>query len=663
MRHLTAPLLPFTLLFMAGIIVQGTAAGWWYAGASALLFALLLILRHPYAAISSTGLAAGVILSAASAPESIGRDTLSGHWSGIVTESRETAGGTDAVVTADSVDGIACIPVRILVYIRQGTDLSAGDRMDFSARVYPLVTRLSHPEEDDLTARIRRQGVSGRAYIIADSISSIRPARGILNGIHRLGRRVTRLLVNSDLDEATASFLTATLTGDREYLLPDTRDMFSTAGIAHILALSGLHVALIAAIIAALLSPLYLFGLTRVRNITVILLLWLFAVFTGLSPSVVRAVVMMSLYLLSVMLGRNAAPLNSLCFASLVILVFEPFALYGLGFQMSFCAVISIIIFVSPLSRHFPRKRKFLRAVCGFLAVSLAAVAGTALLSAWHFGFVPLYFLVANAVCSVILPVLLGGGILLVILLAAGIPAGMLCWSLDLIYSLIHKSAEIVSSLPGATIEVPAMSMTACAAYLVILTLLAIWINTGRRAWGVAAGSVAAVTLITAVTIPRGDYPDEMIFDRDTRGFSALVHEDSRLVSYAGAGHRSDPDHEMRFATYMRRRGIDRIETRRLRHGDVISFAGRRYLFVSHHREIPRAKADAIILGRSFYGNRDSLLTSTGADHVILSGALSRRYVRRLLVSPEMRGINVTDLRRRMLSVTQSPSGTPAGDE
>ena len=217
------------------------------------------------------------------------------------------------------------------------------------------------------------------------------------------------LLLRSSLSSAACEFLTATLTGDTSILTEDTRHLFSSAGIAHILALSGLHVGILVAVIAIALFPLYALRLRRTRLLLTIILLWGYAVFTGLSPSVARAVIMATALSGGLILQRRYFGINGLLLAACVIIISSPLQLYQPGFQMSFISVASILA-ISPLINRIDRKRRLLFAISSMAGVSIAATVGTGIVSAYYFHTFPLLFLIANIPVLAIMPFIMGAG-------------------------------------------------------------------------------------------------------------------------------------------------------------------------------------------------------------------------------------------------------------
>ena len=140
------------------------------------------------------------------------------------------------------------------------------------------------------------------------------------------------------------------LLGDKSYMPDETRQIFSNAGIAHILALSGLHVGIIIVLISSILFPLGFFIPRKIIYLITIVFLWIFAFITGMSASVVRASIMATFYLSAKILERQNDSINALLGAITLILIVNPSALYDVGLQLSALTVTSIILFSEKLN-------------------------------------------------------------------------------------------------------------------------------------------------------------------------------------------------------------------------------------------------------------------------------------------------------------------------
>lgn len=190
-----------------------------------------------------------------------------------------------------------------------------------------------------------------------------------------------------DLPEWKKNVLATLTLGYRQELEGSVRERFSLAGAAHILAVSGFHVGVVYSFLRLCLFPLS--DKSRLRYLKAGLLLvsiWLFAAITGLAASAVRAAWMLSLYLIGVTIRKKRDSYNTWCATAFCMLVYNPFYLFDIGFQLSFLAVLSIFFFYRRITSLFQLRNPFIRIPWDWFAISLAAQIGTFPLCLYYFG-------------------------------------------------------------------------------------------------------------------------------------------------------------------------------------------------------------------------------------------------------------------------------------
>jgi len=189
---------------------------------------------------------------------------------------------------------------------------------------------------------------------------------------------------------------------------------YSNTGVVHIIAISGLHLGIIYGILILLLSPL---KKTRsfawIRPLLILGCLWLFSLLAGGSPSVVRSAVMFSCIILGEALNRKASVYNTLALSAFVLLSYNPFWLWDIGFQLSYAAVLSIVTFFRPVYNWFYIKNRLLDLFWKINAVTITAQLLTLPLSVYHFHRFPNYFLLTNFVAVPFSSLILTGEILI----------------------------------------------------------------------------------------------------------------------------------------------------------------------------------------------------------------------------------------------------------
>ena len=193
------------------------------------------------------------------------------------------------------------------------------------------------------------------------------------------------------------SVLSALTLGYKNTLDAQIQKSYASTGAIHVLAVSGLHVGIIFVIISQLLQFLGVSKLARsIRFIFILGFIWFFALLTGASPSVLRASLMFSFIALGQALNRKGTIFNSIFASAFLLLIYNPFLLFDLSFQLSYSAVISIVYFQPKIFKWIPIHNKLTEWVWGLTSVSLAAQIGAFPISIYYFHQFPNYFLLSN---------------------------------------------------------------------------------------------------------------------------------------------------------------------------------------------------------------------------------------------------------------------------
>jgi competence protein ComEC len=205
----------------------------------------------------------------------------------------------------------------------------------------------------------------------------------------------------------------ALLLGYRADMDKELLKAYTQTGVVHVIAVSGMHLALIYSLISFLLKPLRNRRTKQLRTLLIIALLWLFALVCGGSPSVVRSALMFSFILWADVFRREHRPANTLAGSMFILICVEPVIVYDIGFQLSYAAVAGLMLYSGPLTALFRTDNRILRYGWSAIATTLAAQVLTTPLVLVHFGQFPLLFLPANLFA---VPV---SGIILVLLIIA----------------------------------------------------------------------------------------------------------------------------------------------------------------------------------------------------------------------------------------------------
>ncbi len=258
--------------------------------------------------------------------------------------------------------------------------------------------------------------------------------------------------------------LSAITLGYKEDLDPDVLRSFQKSGAAHVLAVSGLHTGIIYAVLCWLLSvggrmrPRYRQRVWQgVYSALVLTALWGYALLTGMTPSVVRSVVMLTLLEIGRVAHRETIASNLLAATAFIVLVVRPTDLFSVSFQLSFAAVAAILLFYPLFSRLFPTAwipnrvlRRIARYVAGILAVSLAAQLGTLPLTMYYFGQCSNYFLLTNLLVIPLAWLVVVGAVVLLPMGAIPVVGGWVAKGVSGLVWLLNHSVGWVEALPGS---------------------------------------------------------------------------------------------------------------------------------------------------------------------------------------------------------------------
>lgn len=294
---------------------------------------------------------------------------------------------------------------RVLLWIRD-YELSVGDVV---YGVMSLNGRLSRGEEYDRL--LRRRGYVGGVGLNGYNIDSVKHSSAT-----DLQSRAIAKLRRAGSGSAVYATVEAMVTGSRRLFSADLRDAYSRTGLSHLMAVSGLHLGIVAMVVGWLLAPLRLLHRGhRLAGLLTIILLWVYATMSGLSPSVVRAALMFSVLLLSTLGSLRYDTLNALAAAILLMLVYRPNYLYDISFQLSVTAVVGIVVWGVPLLR-----RVRIGGVVGWLLSSLvvgvAATLWTLPIISHSFGNIPLIGVIATPFAIVTTSLIVALGIVALLL-------------------------------------------------------------------------------------------------------------------------------------------------------------------------------------------------------------------------------------------------------
>lgn len=411
---------------------------------------------------------------------------------------------------------------QLLLYLppsEKAGRLQAGDKVVFQGDPTRLRPPLN-PYVFDLRNYWSRQGVYHQLFLRDDT--SWRATGAGATGLRATAERWRTAWFKSFQDHLSGDRLAvaaALVMGKRDLISPEVKSAYADTGAIHVLAVSGLHVGIIFLIIRTIFGRILRLNRTKHGRVALAcistLSVWIFAFVSGLSPSVQRAAIMFTVLAFGGLLKRKSYIFNTLSFAALLMLWGAPNQFFQLGFQLSFTAIIGIVLFTPPLNRMVFWPNSVLRSIWSTLAASTGAQLGTLPLSLYHFGRFPLYFLLSGTVVIISAFAAMLAGLLhgLVAGLFPGSPlANASGGFLGIIISVQNAIIFFFQRLPYALLQV--QHFDAWAALLLALAIggLAIWLR-WRKRWAIIlfACALLACLLWARTQVPSKDRAASLI--------------------------------------------------------------------------------------------------------------------------------------------------------
>ncbi len=634
------PALPAAIGWMAGIVLWYSGVAWQWAAAIAAIGVLLMVLKYHYPAFAFIAVAFGFSASILHAPVSP-PDCIYGEspckFSAVV---QSVGNKPNTIQLMLRVDSCNSEPVTPFVVLSSGlpdwTPPPVGTRVHWRGLIDPAVDWPDFRGDLDMSDYYLYNDISATAYIDTDELHIVGRERSWASMLYDCRMGVYNRLAQTDLDYRSFGLISALLLSHKDDLATSMQENFRATGIAHALALSGFHVGIILVLVNLILLPLRIFSrLRRLRFALTIIILWLYAMLTGMAPSVVRAATMVSIYLFGLIIGRDSNPFNSLCVAVLIILAFRPASLFSPGFQLSVCAVLGILAFSGPLIFVSPRSQVLYR-INQFFAVTFSAVFGTLAVTLVYFHRLPLLFIVSNAYISLSLPLLMYGGVALLLLSLVGLPSAWLALAINWLVGLIDVATERLASLSVAELSNVYLSSPVIVWIVAVIVVAAFAINFKTWRWMVAMG-VALAAGVGVAYLP-SDVPSDEIFLMGRSGTSSMVLRHNAHVLAIPLS--STPDTigiVESLDRYLAICGVDTVEigARDCTIGPF-SCRGEMVYYDDHSIAVPTSKveinrqAEIVVVGSRFKG-RASKLMGYQPQQAIISRSVGRKKGFRML--------------------------------
>ena len=324
---------------------------------------------------------------------------------------------------------------------------------------------------------LRRQRIVGTAWAHRGNwkIVGYQPRKGVKALAQRCQHALHEQYQKMGITGKELGILSALTLGYREELDKSVQQSFSASGAMHVLAVSGLHTGIVWGILMWILTlggwrkPLYeAQGKRWLLGGILLLLLWIYAFITGLSPSVMRSALMLSFWELTYLMGRHTSRWNPILAAAVIILLINPLALWSVSFQLSFAAVIGIMVIASWMQQHTRLRSGWSKYIGGLLMMSIGAQLATMPLTLYYFGQTSNYFALTNLIVvpMAFVVLLLGLGTLAFSWCVVGEWLGIAAkWSTW----VMRQAVEWIEALPYSTTRMEISEISAGCMYVALV--------------------------------------------------------------------------------------------------------------------------------------------------------------------------------------------------
>lgn len=313
---------------------------------------------------------------------------------------------------------------KLLINIKRDSTINTlpVDAIIFTKSDLRDIQKPLNPHQFDYSKYLELRQVYNQIYLQSNEILILSDQPKTIYGFaDQLRASINTKLIKAGIKNDVLSIINALLLGQRQTIDKSIYNNYVNSGTIHILAVSGLHVGILLLILNFIFKPLLLLKYGQVlRPLLIVILLWLFAVIAGLSPSVTRAVTMFSIISIAMHLKRPTNIYNTLAISAFFILLIKPTFLFEVGFQMSYLAVLGIVSIQPILYNLWQPKFWIIDKPWQIFTVTLAAQTGVLPISLFYFNQFPGLFFISNLVVIPFLGLILGFGLLVIVMALVG---------------------------------------------------------------------------------------------------------------------------------------------------------------------------------------------------------------------------------------------------
>lgn len=510
----------------------------------------------------------------------------------------------------------------------------------------------ANPGEFDYRAHLALQNIYHQDFIRqGEAVKTGYNPPSRLMAVAFRARNWAQATLNRYIDGAREQAIAAALVlGVTDGLDNELLDAYAATGSMHVLAVSGLHISILYFILLSILSPLKkMTGGRWLVPVIGLLVMWMYAFITGLPPSVLRAVTMFSFLAMARIWARNSNVFNTLAVSAFCLLIYDPFLIRSVGFQLSYLAVLGIVYLYPRILVLWEPGSRAMAEIWKITTVSLAAQCATFALGLLYFHQFPNVFLLSNLMVVPLSSLVLIGGIAVLGVSFVPVIASVLGTCLAMLIRFLNYVVFSLESIPFALTRNVYIDVWQCALLMLFLVIVIALVHYKKFGYMVASACVVLgfaalqwvhfwrdvnVRMVAVYSIPGHAAVD--LIDRGQTFFitDSTLLNDSRAIRYHITPNRII-------------RGVGSVSSeipvsKQLTGSRLFTWHGLSILYITDRRfEVPSVDVDLLIIGNNAVADVAFIPDKVRFRKAVLDSSNSFNFATRFIRSAKSRQIDV----------------------
>jgi competence protein ComEC len=394
---------------------------------------------------------------------------------------------------------------KLLLYFKKEKlpiKLQYGDQLIFVKTPAPIIN-ISTQNDFNYAQYCAYKGMYHQVYLCEPEYTiaekkQINPVKKVL---FHTRKKVLDIIRENIPDKKQAGLAEAILIGYRNDLDKQLLQSYINTGVVHVIAVSGLHLGIIYGLLILLFNRVHRKWMQQwAKPIILIVGLWLFALLTGASPSVLRSAIMFTCLVIGNQLPQPSSVYNSLAASAFLLLCYDPWLCWDVGFQLSYAAVLSILIFMKPVYNTIYIHNKYFDQGWKLITITIAAQILTLPVSIYHFHQFPNLFLITNLLAVPLSGIILIGEIILCVVSFIPFAAKAIGWLLTWLISLLNSFIEVINRVPYNTTNGIQLNLPQAILLYIVIAGLTSWLLQKRNAGLITALGATWLFLLAGIT-------------------------------------------------------------------------------------------------------------------------------------------------------------------